>query len=75
MENSYVISWKSRLATSFGQGKKLFPREEAERLAESLNEDHPDFIHEPLQVNPPAPDIAATAKLASELEAALSPPG
>jgi hypothetical protein len=45
MEKTYVIAWKSRSGASHGQGKKLFTREEGERLVEELNQDHPNFIH------------------------------
>jgi len=51
MENAYVIAWSSKLRGSYGQGKKLLTREEAERLAEVLNQDYPDFVHEPLNLN------------------------
>ena len=55
MEKTYVIAWKSRSSASFGQSKKLFTREEAEQLAEELNQTHPNFIHEPLNLPPAAP--------------------
>jgi len=46
MSKSYVISWKARLGPATGRGKKVMDREEAERLAEELNVDYPEFIHE-----------------------------
>jgi hypothetical protein len=47
MEKTYVIKWKRKLGAICHQSKKLFSREEAEQLAEELNQDHPEFIHEP----------------------------
>jgi len=52
MGSTYVIAWKSELKSSFGRGKKLFTREEAESLAKELNQDYPDFVHEALNLNP-----------------------
>jgi hypothetical protein len=54
MENTYVIVWKSKSRGSVGRGKRLFSREEAEQTARELNEDHPDFIHEPLDLGGPS---------------------
>ena len=52
MERTYVIGWKSKEEPRFGQGKKLFTREEAEQLAAQLNADYPAFFHEPLNLQP-----------------------
>ena len=52
MEKTFVIAWKSKSGPSLGRGKKLFTREEAESLAKELNEDHPNFIHEPFDLAP-----------------------
>ena len=59
MENTYVIIWKSKSRGSIGRSKRLFSREEAEQTARELNEDHPDFIHEPLDLGGPstAPEV------------------
>jgi len=51
-DNTYVISWSAKLRASSGQGKKLFTRKEAERLAQELNQDYPNFIHEAVAVVP-----------------------
>ena len=61
MEKTYVIAWKSKSGPSIGRGTKFFTREEAEDLAIELNEDHPNFIHEPLNLNPSATAIAEPA--------------
>ena len=50
MEQTYVICWKTRDNERAGQGKKLFTREEAEALAEELNRDYPNFIHEAIHI-------------------------
>ena len=49
-ENTYAIAWSAKLRASSGQGKKLFTRNEAERLADELNQDFPNFIHEAVEV-------------------------
>jgi len=54
MQPTYVIAWKSKSRGSTGQGKTLFSREEAEQVAKELNEDHPDFLHEPLKLGGPS---------------------
>ena len=59
MENSYVISWKSQDGSRVGRGKKLFTAEEAEQLAEELNQEFPQFIHEPLNLTASVPDTLA----------------
>ena len=51
MERTYVIAWKSKNGPSAGQGKKLLTREEADHLASELNRDHPNFVHEPVNLN------------------------
>jgi hypothetical protein len=43
---THAIFWKSAVSGQIGTGKKLFEKEEAERLATELNEDYPDIDHE-----------------------------
>lgn len=59
MENTYVIAWKSKSEPCFGQGKKLLTREEAETLADELNQDYPSFVHTALNLSPTAAEIPA----------------
>ena len=54
MENTYVIKWSSLDKTRFGQGKKMLSAEEAIQLADELNEEFPNFTHEPLNLCPTA---------------------
>ena len=65
MKKSYVISWRSRSGPAIGQGKKLLDREEAERLAEELNQEYPDFVHEAISIEgeqtAPEPALEAVA--------------
>ena len=42
---THSIHWKSRDTGTVGTGTKLFEREEAEHLAEELNEKFPDIDH------------------------------
>jgi hypothetical protein len=46
MSKKYIIQWKSKVNGRAGRGSRLFPREEAERLAEELNHEYPDIEHE-----------------------------
>jgi hypothetical protein len=61
MENTYVISWKSKSEPRSGQGKKLFTREDAEAFAHQLNCDYPLFFHQALNLatvgDPAAPSV------------------
>lgn len=50
MEKTFVISWRSKSEPRWGQGRKLFTREEAEALADEMNRDYPAFVHEPLNL-------------------------
>lgn len=66
MNKKYVISWRSRSGPAIGQGKKILDRDEAERLAEELNQEYPDFIHEAVHINQgeqtaPEPALEAVA--------------
>lgn len=45
MKKSYVIIWVSVSGMRTGAGKNLLTQEEAESLAEELNQEHPEFIH------------------------------
>jgi hypothetical protein len=62
MENNFVIAWRSKSEPRWGQGKKLFTREEAQALADEMNRDYPAFFHEPLNLaaseTTPAPEPA-----------------
>jgi hypothetical protein len=51
MERTFVIAWKSKSEPRWGQGKKLFTREEAQALADEMNQDYPGFIHEPFNLS------------------------
>ena len=79
MQNTYVIAWKSKDEPRFGQGKKLLTREEAERLAEELNQDYPAFIHEAINLAAPAegpapPDNIITPEFASPVVSEAAAP-
>jgi hypothetical protein len=54
MAKTYVIGWKSKSRGTTGHGRALFTRDEAVELAQELNQDHPDFHHEPLNLDPHA---------------------
>ena len=71
MERTFVIAWKSKSEPRWGQGKKLFTREEAEALANEMNLDYPAFVHEPL--NLAATESVADTTLAPAPEPVLEP--
>jgi hypothetical protein len=50
MEKTYVIAWKSFSRGTSGRGKTLFSHEEADQVAAELNQEHPDFLHEPMHI-------------------------
>ena len=67
MENSYVIKWSSIDKTRFGQGKKMLSAEEAIQLADELNQEYPNFIHEPLNLCPASEVVPARLETVPEL--------
>ena len=66
MERTFVIAWKSKSEPRWGQGKKLFTREEAEALADEMNQDYPSFVHEPFNLAVTAPVTETTPAAAPE---------
>ena len=46
MRKSYVIQWKSTVNGRTGRGTKHFDFEEAESLAQELNQQYPEIQHE-----------------------------
>jgi hypothetical protein len=43
---THTIHWKSLINGKIGRGTLLFEKEEAERLAQDLNQDYPGIFHE-----------------------------
>jgi hypothetical protein len=64
---THIIHWVSSVNGSIGNGKKLFEKEEAERLAAELNAGYPDIDHEAIL-------SVAPVESASEPPQAASPP-
>jgi len=63
MNKSYVIQWKSLVNGRSGKGTKLFEWEEAQLLANELNQGYPDIEHEVVEGNgapEPTPDAPKT---------------
>ena len=52
MSVAYVIQWKSKVNGRAGRGTKQFEHQEAERLAEELNREYPDILHEAVKAMP-----------------------
>ena len=50
MSKSYVIQWKSTINGRTGRGTRVFEFDEAQRLAEELNQEYPDIDHSPAEV-------------------------
>lgn len=62
---TYAIRWKSTVSGRGGTGTTLFKKDEAERLATELNEEHPDIGHEAVipvaaSVEPAAAELSRT---------------
>ena len=55
---THVIHWVSTVNGSVGTGKRLFEKEEAERLAAELNSNYPEIDHEAVQPGPPSVVLA-----------------
>jgi hypothetical protein len=52
MSVAYVIQWKSKVNGRAGRGTKQFDRHEAEQLAQELNREYPDILHEVVKAMP-----------------------
>jgi hypothetical protein len=52
MSVAYVIQWKSKVNGRAGRGTKQFEQQEAEQLAEELNREYPDILHEAVKALP-----------------------
>jgi hypothetical protein len=52
MSVAYVIQWKSKVNGRAGRGTKQFEHREAEVLAEELNREYPDILHEVVKAMP-----------------------
>ncbi len=50
MSKSYVIQWKSTSNGRTGRGTKRFEQEAAELLAEELNREYPEIVHEVVEI-------------------------
>jgi hypothetical protein len=46
MKSNYIIQWKSKVNGRAGRGTKQFDKDEAERLAQELNNEYPQILHE-----------------------------
>ena len=60
---TYAIHWKSRVTGTIGTGTKLFEREEAEDLAEELNDKFPDIDHKAVLHTPGPVEPAVSGPL------------
>jgi len=75
MNNTYVIQWRSTVNGRAGRGTKVFGREEAERLADELNQEYPQIHHEAVKHQAPDEPInTPTPEDATENTPALSVP-
>jgi hypothetical protein len=55
---THTIHWRSLVNGKVGAGTYLFEKEEAEHLAEELNQDYPEIHHEAvLSVSPPVEPV------------------
>ena len=56
---THAIHWKSTVTGTIGTGTKRFEKEEAERLANELNESYPEIFHEAIIPSPTAAQLPA----------------
>ena len=75
---THIIHWVSSVTGGIGTGKKLFEKEEAERLAVELNSSYPDIDHKAVPAVPPAEPVSVPPQAGGlapglQTEAALSP--
>lgn len=61
---THAIHWKSRATGTIGTGTKLLEKEEAELLAEELNEKFPDIDHKAVLHMPGPVEPAVTGSAA-----------
>jgi hypothetical protein len=66
MEKTYVIEWMPKIGVLKRRSQKLFTREEAQNLAEELNEEHPKILHEAYNLSSDLPLNAETVALDNE---------
>jgi hypothetical protein len=52
MSVAYVIQWKSKVNGRAGRGTKQFEHRDAEQLAQELNREYPDILHEVVKAMP-----------------------
>lgn len=57
MNEAYVIQWKNKVNGRAGRGTRQLSRDEADELAQELNQEYPEILHEavPWRDSPPAP--------------------
>ncbi len=57
MNEAYVIQWKNKVNGRAGRGTRQLSREEADELAQELNQEYPEILHEavPWRDSPPVP--------------------
>jgi hypothetical protein len=46
MNTKYIIQWKSKVNGRAGRGTKVFELDEAQQLAQELNQEYPEIDHE-----------------------------
>jgi hypothetical protein len=66
----FVIQWKTKVDARCGQGTKVFPKDEAERLVEEPIREYPHIQHEVLGVSPEQEAESKPEALAAEAESA-----
>ncbi len=55
----YVIKWRAIKTGATGQGTKGFPKAEAQRMADEMNEDDKDFVYHWIILQPEPPQAEA----------------
>ena len=61
MDKTYAIIWTATPGAKWGLGTRRFSREEAEALANQLNEEHGQFLHRPIDTANEDPSLVLAA--------------
>jgi hypothetical protein len=66
MDNTHAILWTARERDRWGLGTRRFSKEEAEALANQLNEEHDEFVHRPIDMTSQEPAAVVAAMRSAE---------
>jgi hypothetical protein len=74
MDKTYAIIWTATQRGRWGLGTKRYSKEEAEALANQLNEEHRQFLHRAIDMASEDPAVVLAAMKAAEKAAIVNYP-